>query len=345
MLPQSHLDRPEDEIGRESLIPDATRAERTAVEATVGSQGANEAMPHDAEAQLFRMALGAASAVAWVWDVEQDVLAWLGDVKRLYGFEGSATSGPSDTFLKTVHPDDRAAVTRAVGASLTHGVDYEVEYRSMLGDGTIRWHRTKGTTVTDANGNVTRMLGVATDITERRDAEERLAHLALHDPLTGLANRVLLMDRLALALDRRARAAKQLAVLFVDLDGFKDVNDRHGHEAGDEILVTSAARLRSVLRPADTIARLGGDEFVVVAEVGSSGEGANLASRLVQVLSEPHQIDGHTVICTASVGLRVAGASSTPASLLRDADAAMYQAKGLGAGGGGWAAGETVRRQ
>ncbi len=294
------------------------------------------------EATLFRMALGAANAVAWAWDVEADDLAWFGDVKRLYGLQTGETHGPSDTFLKLLHPDDQSRVIRAVSDSLVHGADYEVEYRSIRLDGEERWYRTKGTVVTDADGRVTRMLGVATDITDRRASEEKLAHLALHDALTGLPNRALLLDRLALALARRARSGRELAVLFVDLDGFKGVNDRIGHEAGDQVLVTSAARLCAIVRPADTIARLGGDEFVVVAEVRSEDECRDLAQRLVECLSQPHRIDGLEVSCPASAGLRIADDDSTPASLLREADAAMYVAKGAAGDLGGWATAEDT---
>jgi diguanylate cyclase (GGDEF)-like protein/PAS domain S-box-containing protein len=306
-------------------------------EAVVAQPGDQVADAHDRdEAMLFGMALGAAHAVAWVWDVAADDLAWYGDAKELYGFAGPETHGPSDSFLDLLHPDDRIRVVQAITDSLFHGADYEVEYRSVLPDGSTRWHRTKGTTVTDGAGKVTRMLGVATDITERRAAEEQLAHLALHDSLTGLANRVLLRDRLDEALLRQGRTRHHLAVLFVDLDGFKAVNDRAGHEAGDQVLVETASRLRTVLRASDTIARFGGDEFVVVAEAVFPGEAMALAERIVTALARPHLIGGLALSCPASVGLCLAEPGSTASMLLREADAAMYEAKGSPGHGGGW---------
>jgi diguanylate cyclase (GGDEF)-like protein/PAS domain S-box-containing protein len=281
----------------------------------------------DDESQLFRLALGAASAVAWVWDVELDVLSWMGDVETLYGLEGPATCGPSTTFIERVHPEDQGPVVDAVVRSMTYGVDYEIDYRSLFGDGSVRWHRAKGTTVSDATGRVIRMLGVATDITQRRVAEDQLAFLASHDQLTGLANRSHLIERLSAVLERAASDGSLVAVYFLDLDRFKQVNDRFGHGVGDEVLISTARRLRTTLRPPDTICRLGGDEFVVVAQVPSSAEAEQLRSRIVAALVRPHQLGRRVVRCPASVGLRLATATSTPDSILMEADAAMYAAK------------------
>lgn len=289
------------------------------------------------DAELFRMALAAAKAMAWVWDVEADTLAWFGDAEALYGVESVDGRGPMLTFFELVAPEDQERVVHAVIESLEHGSDYEVEYRSLLPSGEVRWHRTKGIAITDDHGRVTRLLGMATDITERRVAEEELTHLALHDSLTGLANRALLLDRLSTAMVRRDRAQVPLAVLFVDLDGFKAVNDRSGHAAGDRILTTAADRLRLALRPADTIARLGGDEFVIVAEVTSTTEGSELAARLVAVLAEPYDWDGTSILCPASIGVHMARNDDTLSSLMRRADGAMYEAKRRRLPGGAWA--------
>ena len=288
------------------------------------------------EARLFHLALSAANAVAWVWDVEANDLSWFGDVGTLYDFHGAENHGSPDRFFEVVHPDDRGRLVRAVVDALEHGAEYDVEYRSTNAEGSLRWHRTQGTTVTGPDGEVIRMLGVATDITDRRAAEEKLARLALHDPLTDLPNRALLLDRLTTSLAGLPRSGKGLALLFVDLDGFKGVNDLHGHQAGDLVLVDTAARLRAVLRPSDTIARLGGDEFVVVAEVGACDEATELADRLVVALAEPHRVGAAEVRCPASVGVRLAHPDSTAESLLREADAAMYQAKASARGAGCW---------
>jgi diguanylate cyclase (GGDEF)-like protein len=173
---------------------------------------------------------------------------------------------------------------------------------------------------------------VARNVTGRRETERQLAHQALHDSLTGPANRVLFMDRLDQALARLQRHASPLALLFVDLDHFKVVNDSLGHAAGDEVLVQAADRLRRALRPTDTIARFGGDEFVVLCEEAAGrAEGEEIAGRISEALSRPFKVGEQEVVLTASTGIVIAGDTHTDAgALLRDADTAMYRAKDRG---------------
>ncbi|HEY3239215.1 MAG TPA: EAL domain-containing protein [Acidimicrobiia bacterium] len=165
-----------------------------------------------------------------------------------------------------------------------------------------------------------------------QDREEALTRLALHDPLTGLSNRALLMDRLGQALDRQQRSGGLVAVLFIDLDRFKAVNDSLGHATGDQLLVAVASRLRHVLRPTDTVARLGGDEFAVVCDhLEDEADVADIAERLRRALVAPVTIDGQDVKTSASIGVALARSpGASPEDLLRDADTAMYQAKGGG---------------
>ncbi|MBV8162459.1 MAG: EAL domain-containing protein, partial [Acidimicrobiia bacterium] len=171
-------------------------------------------------------------------------------------------------------------------------------------------------------------------IAQRRDLEVQLSHQALHDPLTGLANRALLSDRLRTALSRRRTGPRAMAVFFFDLDRFKVINDSHGHERGDAVLVAVARRLETELRGGDTLARFGGDEFVVLADdVSSELEAIGLARRLQAVIARPLALDtGETAHVTATVGISLAGPDSTPGGLLRDADAAMYRGKDAGRG-------------
>ena len=173
---------------------------------------------------------------------------------------------------------------------------------------------------------------VARNVTGRRETERQLAHQALHDSLTGLANRVLFMDRLDQALARLQRHASPLALLFVDLDHFKVVNDSLGHAAGDEVLVQAADRLRHALRPADTIARFGGDEFVVLCEdAAGRAEAEEIAGRISEALARPFKVGDQEVVLTASTGIVIANDTHTDAgALLRDADTAMYRAKERG---------------
>ena len=172
------------------------------------------------------------------------------------------------------------------------------------------------------------------DITDLRAARELLVHQSLHDPLTGLPNRTLLTDRLTQALAKDARQATGFAVLFVDLDGFKEVNDTLGHDAGDALLVEIASRIRDCVRPGDTVARLGGDEFIVLAEGlerrrrRHASSASASATRWRSTASARRRAT--SVGCTASVGVTLPTYGQTPAEILRRADAAMYRAKELG---------------
>jgi diguanylate cyclase (GGDEF)-like protein len=164
-------------------------------------------------------------------------------------------------------------------------------------------------------------------------ARDRLAHMALHDPLTGLPNRALLLDRVAQALPHARGRGRSVAVLFVDLDRFKLVNDGLGHAAGDEVLCQAAERLLQVTRDDDTVARLGGDEYVVLCDAVTAPQARRLADRLVNAFRPPFSADGREVVVTASVGMVLAGPDASPAELLRDADTAMYRAKHAGRNG------------
>jgi diguanylate cyclase (GGDEF)-like protein/PAS domain S-box-containing protein len=177
------------------------------------------------------------------------------------------------------------------------------------------------------------------DITARKQAEARLTHLATHDELTGLANRSLLTDRLRQAQARSARSGQVFAVLFVDLDGFKRVNDDLGHQVGDAVLAEVGRRIESAVRPVDTAARHGGDEFVLCCEDLGGDEPAarraidEVVSRLLAVLAEPIAAAGHDVTTSACVGVVLArGDGATPAGLIAEADGAMYRAKSTGRG-------------
>ncbi len=181
----------------------------------------------------------------------------------------------------------------------------------------------------DEGGRLVNFIGVQKDITQRKELEEKLAHQAFHDPLTDLPNRSLFLDRADHALKRAARRGDEVAVLFMDLDNFKVINDSLGHEVGDELLVAVAGRLQSCLRPADTAARLGGDEFVVLLEdVEDPEEATNVAVRIEEALRVPFRVGEHNLFVTTSVGVALGGANGERAGdLLRNADLAMYRAK------------------
>lgn len=252
-----------------------------------------------------------------------------------------------DLYRLLVHPDDITqvhAADRAAGL-LADGEVTHLRYRVRHADGRYRWVSRRVTPFQrDDDGNVTELLGMGRDITDSVEVEERLARGALHDPLTGLPNRTLLVDRLGGALSRHARTGEAVPVLFCDLDGFKHINDTSGHAAGDLVLVATAQRLQSALRPQDTVARVGGDEFVVVLEtppgdIDLRTEALAVADRLIAVVGQPIDVSGtggdrggggvaHVV--TSSIGVLFASPGMAPEEALRDADSAMYRAKARG---------------
>jgi diguanylate cyclase (GGDEF)-like protein/PAS domain S-box-containing protein len=181
------------------------------------------------------------------------------------------------------------------------------------------------------DGTIERVSSIARDVTEQRALQDQLAHEALHDALTGLANRRLFLNRLDLAQARASRSGHLVGVLFIDLDGFKAINDTLGHDAGDEVLVAVAGRLRAHLRAIDTLARFGGDEFAMLCEeISGPGAAVEIAERLGAAVAEPFEIDGAVVEVGASIGIAVAESTGSLDDLLQWADAAMYQAKSAG---------------
>ena len=222
-------------------------------------------------------------------------------------------------------------VQSMIKEALHRGVGRGEVTRSRVDGTTFPAHVTLSLLHDEAGALVGRVLCVQ-DITVRKQLEARLHRAALHDPLTDLPNRRLLLDRLEHGLALAERVNTAVAVLFIDLDGFKLVNDSHGHHAGDQLLVRSADRLRGCLRDADTLARLGGDEFVVLLEgVRDSRQATASAQRMLHVLARPFKLDRATVHISASIGIAL-GHGGRPQSLLHAADAAMYKAKSIGPG-------------
>ncbi|HEV3394580.1 MAG TPA: EAL domain-containing protein [Xanthobacteraceae bacterium] len=193
----------------------------------------------------------------------------------------------------------------------------------------LRLLRTKKIAIPDDSGRPQYLLGISEDITERKRAEGRITHMAHHDSMTGLANRVLLRERLEHALARLLEQESRLAVLYVDLDCFKDVNDALGHPVGDALLRMAAERLRGCVRDGDTVARLGGDEFAIIQDsIHDDAQASDLAKRIAGVIGAPFQVEGHDVTVSASIGIAMAPRDGTDSdSLLKFADMALYAAK------------------
>jgi diguanylate cyclase (GGDEF)-like protein/PAS domain S-box-containing protein len=272
----------------------------------------------------------------WDWDLVTDRVYYSPRWKALLGYaEGEIGDSTQDWFGR-VHPDDLHILQRVIRYHHTsRNAHFEVELRMRHHDGEERWMLCRGTTVYDAQGDPQRMAGSISDITQRKHFEEQLRHSAFHDALTGLPNRSLLLDRLDQAIQRaRDVAGHQFALLFLDLDRFKTINDSLGHLTGDLLLISVARRLQAAVRRSDTVARLGGDEFVILLDdIADRGEVASAVHQIEEALRLPFNLSGHEVFTSASIGvLMEAGQYEQPEALLRDADLAMYQAKALGRG-------------
>ena len=262
-------------------------------------------------------------------------------IEDLLGYTAEEWTADPTLWMTRMHPADRdrmiVAETEDTERAEAKG---RWEYRLIARDGRIVWVIDDEAVVArDPDGHPTMVQGILVDITDRKDLEDQLRHQALHDPLTGLPNRVLFVDRLAHALVRRGPKDTGLAVLFVDLDDFKEINDTLGHAVGDELLRLVGARLSAVLRPADTAGRLGGDEFAFLLEEVRTDDLEHIADRILRALAEPFDLNGRSATLSASIGiatrdrLAVGSASAEVADeLLRDADTAMYAAKSLGKG-------------
>jgi diguanylate cyclase (GGDEF)-like protein/PAS domain S-box-containing protein len=289
---------------------------------------AEEALRHSLSTQ--RAVVESTPDAVWVKGKDGRFLLANSAFATLVGKSEEAIVGRSEAELFAAEPD---APGRAVGRALESGVAERFE-ATVAGLGSAsRTFLVSRSAFNDASGRAIGVLGVARDISDRKAVEDRLVQQAHHDALTGLANRAAFMEHLTRALSRwQHRPEKRFAVLFLDIDRFKDVNDRYGHAVGDELLVAFAAALGRWLRPEDFLGRLGGDEFTVLLhEVAGPNDAVMVADRIVSGLKQPFLLGVGPVSITASVGVAISSADLPTADLmLRTADAAMYRAKELG---------------
>ncbi len=251
---------------------------------------------------------------------------------RIYGLDRAVDVVRRETLWAFDHPDDLPAIRRAVAESLRDRRQYELDHRIVRRDGEIRWVHEQGQFAFDQSGRAVSAVGAVVDITDRKEAEERLAFLAHHDALTNLPNRVLLASRLERSIHHAIVHARNTAVLFLDLDRFKNVNDTLGHRVGDLLLKAVAVRLSQCLRPRDTIARTGGDEFIIVADdVANADDATAIARKIVGSFDRPFRIGDDELYVTASAGVSICPKDGDePDTLIRNADTAMYRAKDAG---------------
>jgi diguanylate cyclase (GGDEF)-like protein/PAS domain S-box-containing protein len=234
--------------------------------------------------------------------------------------------------LEIIHPEDLEQVKQVLPTLMASG-SLNLKYRILQPNGDVRWLSDRSRLIHDHSGRPIRIDSIVSDITDHTLAEAKLVHDALHDSLTGLPNRALFMDRIGQALRHSKRRQNYMfAVLFIDLDRFKVVNDSLGHAVGDQLLITISQLLKSSVRNADTVARLGGDEFTILLDdLQHPDDASSLAERLLSQFTVPLKLEGHTVFTSASIGLALSThAYEQEADLLRDADIAMYFAKSLG---------------
>jgi diguanylate cyclase (GGDEF)-like protein/PAS domain S-box-containing protein len=284
--------------------------------------------------ERYALAARGANDGLWDWNLITDEVYFSPRWKAMLGYAEDEIGGSPFQWLNRVHPEDVERLKAAINAHVAGLTpQLEDEHRIFHKDGAYRWVLCRGVAVRNGHAKAYRMAGSQTDITERKLAEEQLLHDAFHDTLTALPNRALFIDLLARSLGRAQRRADyRFAVLFIDLDRFKVINDSLGHTVGDELLQALTRRIERCVRPGDTVARLGGDEFtILVDDIGSSSDATRVADRVQHELAKPFTLRGHEVFTSASIGIALSATGYDRAEeLLRDADIAMYRAKALG---------------
>ena len=284
--------------------------------------------------ERYAIAVRGAKDGLWDWNLKTNQIYFSPRWKSMLGWEEDQIGYSLDEWFNRIHLEDFELVKGTLFAHFeAQTPDFESEHRMLHQDGSYRWVLCRGLAVRDGNGKTVRIAGSLTDITSRKRTEKQLLHDALHDALTDLANRALFMDRLERAIKRGKRHKQYLfAVLFLDLDRFKLVNDSLGHIIGNQLLIAIARRLQLCTRLEDTVARLGGDEFVILLEgLESPSEATQVAERIQTELAQPFSFSGHEMFASASIGIALSATGyEQPEDILRDADVAMYRAKALG---------------
>lgn len=268
---------------------------------------------------------------SWQLDLVTGELAWSDELLLMFGLDAWDPKPTRESAEQYFEPTSWALLQSTLASMVKSGLPCEIELEVLRADGTHGWVLGRGEGVRDATGAVVSLQGVAMDITHRKLATDELLRMATHDPLTGLANRVALNDQIELALRAGRRTGRATAVLMIDLDRFKDVNDTLGHAAGDRLLVAAADRVTRIVRAGDLVARTGGDEFVIVMrDLEDPEEALQAARRIVEVFREPFTTQESELYATASVGVATSSDSGDAGDLVREADTAMYVAKETG---------------
>jgi diguanylate cyclase (GGDEF)-like protein/PAS domain S-box-containing protein len=281
--------------------------------------------------ERYALAVRAANDGLWDWNLKKGQIYFSPRWKHMLGYAEDEISDSPNEWFNRVHADQITQLRTNIAAHLKGlSAHFECEYQIQHANGSYRWMLSRGMAVMGPDKVALRMAGSQTDITLRKAAEVKLLHDAFHDSLTELPNRSLFIDRLRHVIERSKRDSSHIyAVLFLDLDRFKDVNDSLGHLTGDQLLVATAHLLQSILRPMDTVARLGGDEFVILLEdIKDVSDVTRVADRIQKRLMMATLLPNHTIFMSASMGIVLSTTGyDRPEDILRDADTAMYRAK------------------
>lgn len=273
----------------------------------------------------------------WVLPKNSNQAYWSSQIYHLFGLTSDAKSGP-ETLCSIMNNNYHDSFYCSVAKAFDTGGEHHVEYPIVRpNDGETRWIECKGKIIFNEDGIPEKLTGFVQDITERKENENRIEELAYYDPLTHLPNRRFLLERLNHTIASTERNQQYNALLFLDIDDFKTLNDSHGHDYGDLLLSQSAIRISHNIRSGDTVSRIGGDEFVVILEklsrepIKAASQAENIAQNILRILSEPYQINEIKYTSTCSIGLVIFQDNTvTAAELMKQADIAMYQAKQAG---------------
>jgi diguanylate cyclase (GGDEF)-like protein/PAS domain S-box-containing protein len=316
-----------------SLWIDSVLVSRTSVVQNITESKSAQTALQDSE-NRWKLALESTGDGVWDWHVPSGLEYYSKRLIEMYGFEEGEIASKSIELDQRTHPDDRAAMELARDAHFNGlAPTYFNEHRIRCKDGSWKWVLSRGMLISrDADGRPLRMIGTHTDITERKNAEALIRQQAFFDTLTGLPNRRMLRERLEQEIRRSRRDNQQLAILFIDLDHFKEVNDTLGHESGDQLLIEAARRIKQCVRDSDTVARMGGDEFtVILADISDNDNLEPLLEKILRSMDALFQIDGEQVFVSASIGITMYPLDATEIEdLFKNADQALYVAKGEG---------------
>jgi diguanylate cyclase (GGDEF)-like protein/PAS domain S-box-containing protein len=284
--------------------------------------------------ERYELAVRGSMEGLWDWNLKTNEIFYSVPWKSMIGFKDHEISNRPEEWLNRIHPDDLLRMNNDLALHVEgHTEHFENEHRIQQKNGEYRWVLTTGAAIRDEKDNAIRVTGIMRDIQTRKTLEDDWKQRAFRDPLTDLPNRAHFMERLNQAIHRAAIQRDLFtAILYVDLDYFKQINDKYGHRIGDQLLVAASSKLKSCLRPTDTIARIGGDEFtILLEEIKNTEEAVRIAERICSEMREPFLIDQIQIQTSASVGVALSNKDSNSGeALLNDADLAMYLAKDQG---------------